>query len=1074
MKGLVSEAQEAWDSSCQLDEMKWLENKTFIPASCFQPSTIVPPRPWKRILVPSASVRHSALKLHKRIVAPRYVDSKYGAVVAELDSQGFGGRKRARTEKYLEAWSWGAPRFDSAYEDDRTGTSDLDRARLQVKSAYAKIMEDNQRINSELRPSKRSTFPPAQLTWVPRKRHNTRWPVTPPEADAPLLAEFQPLIKFEVEPGQIDEPTFWNLQDPLDMAELESEPAQPDAQQTQKPPSRRRSIPKRRSLSTITEELKESSDFTFLTPGKTRRTSYSSPLKVWSVAPAGYDTPTKVASSPLGKFTMTATPSEIIMDDLKAIEKPDEAKAAQLSPIESATESSDGPTAVEDDDCCPSSPLSSRPTVTVAPQDDSALEETTHHQSLSKPLSSRIDASLPPVAVFDQPTPEAPTEPEYETRRRISLDNARRSDRQSNAKILKSVRNWVAHIFAINRRHSSSAMMQKKPRENRRHTLDVDVGRNPDIFGQPVHDSQNETPSSERVDATQSSDEMTETAHSDAVQSETSGEETGSQTEDPSTTAEETSLKTENPSMRNEKQQQEVAEPPAVEEDTYIDWDLTEPRNEGNDQYTTTEVMLESDSEDLKVDAPITEHPTPNDAAATEQTVEGPTADSPLIETPTADVPTFDAHDDSELALLRNFVRRAQMKPKRRSSATLLTGSPVAKFEIKSTDIKSPRIPLGEKDANKSPSPGKKRKGKDIEKSPPTATTKNSRLVTPDLEDNMPQPQRKKRRRGAEKDESNDILNPDIEFTQNLTQKAPVGGLRRSKRVATSKPTEPANPSQIPVRLPGSSGMMPDADMPAVSTVGLMQRKTEKDLATLTRTNTRRNKGGAIPVPARLADMPEVVDATIPDPFCSPAKAKPVTSGKAVRWNEILVRVQGEDDDVVSAAEGDDIEKDEGGDFVDAEEELQPPQMRTELGRPNNPVGQHLLIQHEEKIIVAAAPSLAKPDVEPEKKQKLLRTRASRLPAAKVTTTATKMTTTTTTTTMVKKSNGVAAATPKRKPAAAVVSALPAPPRVTNPRITKTAAARGMAGSTPASKRTGVLGASLGTPAPKRKAGTRI
>ncbi|ROW02554.1 hypothetical protein VPNG_07842 [Cytospora leucostoma] len=1068
-KGLISEAQEAWDFSCQGDEMKWLDDKTFISASCFQLSTIVPPRPWKRILVPSATVRHSAQKIHKRIVATRYVDSEYGAVVAELNSQGFGGRKRARTEKYLKAWSWGAPRFDSTYEDDRTGTSDLDKARLQVKSAYEKIMEDNQHINSELRPSKRSTFPPAQLTWVPRKRHNTRWPVTPPEADAPILADFQPLIKFEVEPGQIDEPAFWNQQDPLDMTEPNSEPAQPDAQQTQKPSSRRRSIAKRPSLSTITEERKESSGFTFLTPGKSRRSSYSSPLKVWSVAPDGYNTPTKVASSPLGKFTMTATPSKITMDDSNAIKESEEAKAPQLSPIVSATESSDGPTAVENDDYCPSSPLSSRPTVTVAPKDDSALEETTHDQSPSKPLSSGIAATQPPVAVFDQPTPEAHTEPEYETRRRISLDNARRSDRQSNAKILKNVRNWVAHIFAINRRHSSSAMIQKKPRENRRHTLDVDVGRNPDIFGQPVHDTQDESPSSERVVATQFSDQMTETAHSDAVQSETGEEETGSQTGDASATAEETISKSEDPIMRNEeKQQQEVAEPPAVQEDTYIDWDLTEPSNEEIDQYTTTDIMLGSDSEDLKVDAPITEHPTPDDAAATELTVEGPAADSPLIEDPTADVPTFDAHDDSELALLRNFVRRAQMKPKRRSSATLLTGSPVAKVEVKSTDIKSPRIPLGEKDANKSPSPGKKRRAKDTEKSPPTATTKNSRLVTPDLEDNMPQPQRKKRRKGAETDESSDILNPNIEFTQNLTQKAPVGGLRRSKRVATSKPTETANPSQIPVRLPGSSGMMTDADMPAVSTVGLMQRKTEKDLATLTRTNTRRNKGGAIPVPARLADMPEVADVTIPDPFCSPAKAKPVTSGKAVRWNENLVRVQGEDDDVVSAAEGDDIDKDDDGDMVDAEEELQPPQMRTELGRPNNPVGQHLLIQHEEKITVAAAPSFAKPDAEPKKKQKLLRTRASRLPAAKNTTTAT------TTTTMVKKSNGVAAATPKRKPAAAVVSALPAPPRVTNPRVTKTAAARGMAGSTPASKRTGVLGASLGTPAPKRRAGTRI
>lgn len=57
------------------------------------------------------------------------MDTKYRAVAAELDSQGFGCRKRAKTEKYLEAWSWGGSPFDPAYEEESTGGYDLVRAR---------------------------------------------------------------------------------------------------------------------------------------------------------------------------------------------------------------------------------------------------------------------------------------------------------------------------------------------------------------------------------------------------------------------------------------------------------------------------------------------------------------------------------------------------------------------------------------------------------------------------------------------------------------------------------------------------------------------------------------------------------------------------------------------------------------------------------------------------------------------------------------------------------------------------------------------------------------------------------
>ncbi|KUI58329.1 hypothetical protein VP1G_05583 [Cytospora mali] len=1037
MDSPIPEAQKAWKHSRRRGEMKWLENTTFISAECFQPVITALPRPWKRISVPSATMRHGNQKIYKRVVANPYVDTKYKAVIAELDSQGFGGRKRAKTDKYLEAWCWDGLRFDPAYEEEKTGGYELVRARLQVKRAYKNITEDNKDIIAKLRPAKRSTFPPAQLTWVPRKRHNTRWTITPPQKDAPLLAEFQPLIKFELEAAQIEESAFWEQQNPMDTSEPESEPILLAAQQVQKFPSRRLSIAKRPSLSTIAEELKGYSVSPTVTPTRPRHSTYSSPLKRWSVGTDRYNTPTKVASSPMKNFTITATPSKIIMSDTNKAEEAIEAEVTQLSPIELVTESNEETSTVEDDNQhdhsrCPSTPVPSHSTTTAASNSKPGTVETTKQQVLlNTPLSSRTAPPAAPIAVFDQPTTKTPTVPEYETRRRISLDNARRSDRQRDAKILKRVRNWVTNATTINRRHSSSAAIQKKPLQSRRHTLDVDVGRNPDIFGQTIQDTQEEVPSTEqKITSEMSFIFIPEaTAHLEEVQDEIENEEIISQVEDPSATSPEATV------------QQAATPPSAVRKYTQIDWDLMKPINEKYNHCPTTGSASIPDSDSPTIEAPTTTHLTADDTADTEpraetstshtSLVEAPTADHSAADDPVTDAFTVDAHDDSELALLRNFVRRAQMKPKRRSSATLFTGSPMAKAETAGTPIKSPRIPLGEKDSNQSPSPNKKRKSKDAEDIPPAATTKSSRLVKPDLEDTMPQPQRKKRRKGVEMDCPDDILNPDMDFSQKLTQKGAAsgggGGLRRSKRVATSKPTELATPSQIPVRLPGSSGMMADADMPAVSTVGLMQRKTEKDLATLTRTNTRRNKGGAVPVHARLADMVDVADATISDPFCSPGK--PITTvrvGKAVRWDEILFRTQGEDDGAV---------------------------MRTILGRPSNPVGEHLLLKHEDKIVVASGPSPARPQPEDEKKKKALRPRASRLPAAK-------------TPAMEKKSNGVTAVTPKRKPAAAR-SSLPAPPRVAK------TAARGTAGSTPASKRTGVLGASLGTPAPKRRGGVK-
>lgn len=856
----------------------------------------------------------------------------------------------------------------------------------------------------------------------------------------------------------------------------ESDPIQLDAQQAQKLSNRRLSIAKRPSLSTIAEEIQQPSNFPFMTPDKPRRSVYGSTMKRWPVVTDRYTTPTKVASSPLKNFTLIVTPSKVIVDQLNDIEEINEAEVAQLSAIKPAAEGNEEHSSVEEDthrgfSRCSSALLSSPSPIIAAPnKKKSGPVQTTDQHDLfecpSTPLSSQTATPAVLVAVFDQPAPEVLIEPEHETRRRVSLDNARRSDRRSNTKYLKRARNWFTSNPAVNRRHSIPTTAQKKPRENRRHTLDVDVGRNPDIFGQAIQCTNEDVSFTQQVTTTRENIEKDaslvsqDTVNKENIQEEPSHEETMSQAVGSRANS------------REETVEQPATPSSAVRKHTHIDWDLIKPINESQDQCPTGDVST-PDSNSPTMDAPTTDITNAELTKATEPTVGTPSSDTPIVEEPMvedptiedstievlsaddhmADAPTVDAHDDSELSLLRNFVRRAQMKPKRRSSATLFTGSPVAKADVASTLIESPRVPLGEKDANRSPSPSKKRKETDAEDVPLTATTKASRLVKPDLEDTMPQPQRKKRRKGVEMDAPDDILNPDIDFSQKLTQKGASGGLRRSKRVATSKPTEPAAPSQIPVRLPGFSGMMTDVDMPAVSTVGLMQRKTEKDLATLTRTNTRRNKGGAVPVPARLADMLEVADGTTSDPFCLPADTTTINAGKAVRWDEILFRTQGEDSELVAAVMQEEKESELEESEDDAEEELQPPQMRTELGRPSNPVGKQL-VKHEEKLSAAPTVSPAPPQSQPDKKKKALRPRASRLPAAKTMTAA-------------KKSSGLPAATPKRKVAPVTASSLPAPPMISR------AAARSTAGATPTSKRAGVLGVSLGTPAPKRRGGVR-
>ena len=319
---------------------------------------------------------------------------------------------------------------------------------------------------------------------------------------------------------------------------------------------------------------------------------------------------------------------------------------------------------------------------------------------------------------------------------------------------------------------------------------------------------------------------------------------------------------------------------------------------------------------------------------------DGITEDVPLCDTDPSAV-----QEDSETEMLRKFVTRVKagksakaaaastakrsLRPKRRSgsngSNTSTTGSPIAKFESPTK-----RMPLCEKDLN-SPSPAKKRK------QPVVGDGEIFKGATLFSEDPSPPPKTKRRRKRLDA-ELETTLEEAMSFVDSDAP-AKEAGLRRStrstrsSRVPLNRPAPTANSaaalSMIPVRLPGSSGAMCDLDrdMPAVV---IPKKNTEdKDLAAVTRVNTRKNKAGAAPpkvVLARQAEDPtswrmkelqgvfdakeeraeaeiraEAEGSAITDDTGSKGGRK-TRRGKGVRWAEELVRFQGDRAETVPIA----------------------------------------------------------------------------------------------------------------------------------------------------------------------------
>ncbi|KAL1842964.1 hypothetical protein VTJ49DRAFT_3605 [Mycothermus thermophilus] len=230
--------------------------------------------------------------------------------------------------------------------------------------------------------------------------------------------------------------------------------------------------------------------------------------------------------------------------------------------------------------------------------------------------------------------------------------------------------------------------------------------------------------------------------------------------------------------------------------------------------------------------------------------------------------------DDSETEMLRNFVTRVTADKNARAAAaaaalakkcarrssllasmTSSTGSPMMRDRTEAD-----RAPLRARSPN-SPSPTRKRKLDNFEDEPTKNTTAGAAPSndTTEVRDDKPRLKRRKRA-DAGLDSTTETPSPDSPAASQP---------RRSSRSRIAlRPSAPsANSialSMLPMRLPSMGAMSDDgsfspAAMAAAAAAAARQRAEDKDLAALTRANTRKNKGGAVPpqmVLARQAEDP--------------------------------------------------------------------------------------------------------------------------------------------------------------------------------------------------------------------------
>lgn len=427
--------------------------RPFLAADFLAPPHIASPKAWERVPV-IALRRCGPRQIWKRVgglLVPPPVDPAF----VELDSRGRGQRKRARSERYVPTFA--NYNVDERYYAVHNGTPDLAEARAYLSAAasyLAREAPDPLLVAKIL--ARRATYPDDRLNYVPRKRHNSRWPLQRLTNPTRMLAEMQPYMELNV-------------------------PAEPEtvepAHQIQGKQLMRRSTRRASSrLSLIpSEESPSKMDFSPIKPPQSR---ILSPVKR---SPTKLSSPRKVAESPLRKFRVSATPTKVIL-------KPSRSSLSAQTPLKST-------------------PLKSTP-IRPASVFESDSEVTPAHLLHLSPL------------LFDQPIPETPSVPEHENRRRISLLSARRSEHRPSfiTRLLKEFERDAPerrHSFSLAvqavadatmtsrrksvdpscigsedqaaRENTEDAQEQTAEQEPAPHapsrTLEVDVGTNLDIFG---------------------------------------------------------------------------------------------------------------------------------------------------------------------------------------------------------------------------------------------------------------------------------------------------------------------------------------------------------------------------------------------------------------------------------------------------------------------------------------------------------------------------------------------------------------------------------------------------------------
>ncbi|KAL2174112.1 uncharacterized protein P884DRAFT_230763 [Thermothelomyces heterothallicus CBS 202.75] len=303
-----------------------------ITAECFLPPRFSCPRAWQRVAVAPVPGMRRQSRIWKRVggLAVGTGQSPYIRAMAELERQGMGPRKRARHAHHLQAW--GDAKWDSRAEERPDGHQDIVEAQGMVSDAAHKPTTMTTNTKTKL-----ATYPEESLKWVPRKRHNSRWPLAPKSEARSPTTHLQ--HSTESERPVSTEAT-----------------AKVDEEQMSKRSTCR--LSRRISLLPGDESPRRLSTVALSPAGSAAPAAL--PVKRSSVALS----PTKVADSPLRSFRVNATPTKVVLESPK-FSPPEKSPAKLQAPLIPDTRPSSPPA---------SSPASPAPLMFDQPVPDAQAE----------------------------------------------------------------------------------------------------------------------------------------------------------------------------------------------------------------------------------------------------------------------------------------------------------------------------------------------------------------------------------------------------------------------------------------------------------------------------------------------------------------------------------------------------------------------------------------------------------------------------------------------------------------------------------------------------------------------------